>query len=444
MTDLPGALPASCRKQTSYLSLSQSSLTSSHHDAISDFNTSPANYSPSYSSCLSHRLTPLTFESNVSLDTLSLYPPSASDSPMNSPNSINYSLSSEIGDNNQETTHFYNSLRRPTEIAPPSFDNNPLSRVSNTGRDYSPDFYPNSLLLSQPDGKNNWTLSLDPTISHPSPATVTESLQSESLSLLSSRASDDAIARTFPSISSTPRLNATLSLQPSQDDMAKFNPSSDVSMIVSSTSSVQQRPLGGGISSVSFNTRNADMYFNDLPHDLVSHCQSPLEDSFLDSQQSSRSKKLIKKSKNIFGRFKKLFSPKGTISEDLPPHTAHSPKSGFIAPVSERRPLPSYQRYRLAKSTMSLTPSFGQSFSPEGTSLADNKVDEKYTYEYHARPKTLKEIKSQRRFSLPLAFVGTSSSRVTPSTKRNVTTSFSRSQSRPMSIYIATQNEKLA
>lgn len=91
---------------------------------------------------------------------------------------------------------------------------------------------------------------------------------------------------------------------------------------------------------------------------------------------------------------------------------------------------------------MSLTPSFGQSFSPEDTSLADNKVDEKYTYEYHARPKTLKEIKSQRRFSLPLAFVGTSS-RVTPSTKRNVTTSTSRSHLRPTSIYIAPQNEKL-
>ena len=441
MTDLPGALPASCRKHTSYLSLSQSSLASSHHDAVSDFSTSPGNYSPSYSSCLSHRLTPLTFESNVSLDTLSLYPPSVTESPMNSPNSINFSLSSEIGDNNQEATHFYNSLRRPTEIAPPSFDNsNPLSRVSNTGRDYSPDFYPNSLLLSQPDGKNNWTLSLDPTISHPSPATVSESLESESVSLLSSRASDDAIARTFPSISSTPRLNASLSLQPSQDDMAKFNPSSDVSLIVSSTSSVQQRPQGGGTSSVSFNTRNADLYF---PHGLNSHCQPPLEDNVPDPQQPSRSNKLIKKSKNIFGRFKKLFSPKGTISEDLPAHTAQSPKSSFIAPVSERRPLPSYQRYRLAKSTMSLTPSFGQSFSPEVASLAD-KVDEKYTYEYHARPKTLKEIKSQRRFSLPLAFVGSSSSRVTPSTKRNVTTSFSRSQSRPMSIYIATQNEKLA
>ena len=418
--------------------MSQSSLASSQHDAISDFNTSPGEYSPSYSSCVSHKLTPLTFGSNVSLDTLSLYPPSVSNSPMNSPNSINFSFSSEIGGINQETTHFSDSIRRPTEIPPSSFDT--LSRV---GRDYSPEFYPNSLLLSQPDGKNTWTLSLDPTISHPSPATVSESLESESLSPLSC-ASDEAIQRTFPSVSSTPRHNASLSLQPSQDDMAKFNASSNFSMIVSSTSSVQQLQ-GGGANSVPFNTGNADIYFNDLPHGLVSHCQ-PALDSVLDPQQPSRSKKLINKSKNIFGRFKKLFMSKGTLSEDIHAHTAHPHKSGFIAampPVSERRRLPSYQRYRLTKSTMSLTPSFGQSFSPEDTSLMDNKVNEKYTYEYHARPKTLKEIKSQRRFSLPLAFVGNSSSRATPSTKRNVITSVSRSQSRPMSIYIAPHNEKL-
>jgi hypothetical protein len=370
-------------------------------------------------------MSPLTFESNASLDTLSFYPPSVSNSATNSPNSIHSSFYSEIGDINQESTH---PLRRPTGIAPYSFDDNPLHdnpldqtghvpRVVNTGRDYSPEFYPNSLLLSQPDGKNNWTLSLDPTISQP--VTVSESVESESLSLLSSCASDEAIPRTFPSVSSTPRHNASLSLQPSsQDDMSKFNASS---MIVSSTSSVQQRQ-GAGSSSVRFNAGNS----NDFPHGLA----SPL-DSVLDPQPPNRSKKLLKKSKNIFGRFKKLFSPKGTKSEDIHDHahTAHSPKSGYIAaipPVSERRLLPSYQRYRLSKSTMSLTPSFGQSFGP---SVGDNKVDEKYTYEYHARPKTLKEIKSQRRFSLPLAF-GTSS--------RKVTTS-----SRPMSIYIASQTETL-
>ena len=413
--------------------MSQSSSASSQQDdTISDPNTPSGEYSPSYSSCLSHKLSPLTFGSNVSLDTLSLYPPSVSDSPTNSPNSIHSSFYSEIGDINRDP------LRRPTGIAPDSFDSDddPLHdnsldqtghvpRVVNTGRDYSPD-YPNSLLLSQPDGKNNWTLSLDPTISQP--VTVSESVESESLSMLSSCASDEDIPRTFTSVSSTPRHNASLSLQPSsQDDMPKFNASSDISMIVSSTSSVQQRPQGGGSSSVRFNAGNS----NEFPHGLV----SPL-DSVLDFQPPNRSKKLFKKSKNIFGRLKKLFSPKGTTSEDLHDHahTAHSPNSSYIAaipPVSERRRLPSYQRYRVSKSTMSLTPSFGQSFGP---SLADNKVDEKYTYEYHARPKTLKEIKSQRRFSLPLAF-GTSS--------RKVTTSVSRSQSRPMSIYIASQTEIL-
>ena len=368
---------------------------------------------------------------------------------MNSPHSIKFSLSSEIGDIDQETTHSCNSLRGHTEIAPPSFDNNPLfdtlldqtghiRRVSNTGRDYSPELYPNSLLLSQPDGRNTWTLSLDPTISHPV-AISESSAELESLSLLSSCASEEAIARPFSSVSSTPKHNASLSLPPSQDDIAKFSASSDVSIILSSTPSVQQQQT----SSVPFNTENADLYFSDLPHGLVSHCQPPL-DSVLDRQQTSRSKNLIKKSKNIFGRFKKLFKPKGTISEDIHAHTAHHPKFDPIAampPVSERRRLPSYQRYRLTKSTMSLTPSFGQSFTPENSSLADNNVDEKYTYEYHARPKTLKEIKSQRRFSLPMVF-GTSS-HVTPSTKRNVTTSFSRPQSRPMSIYIASQNATL-
>jgi hypothetical protein len=440
---MPGALPASCQQHTSYLSLSQSSMTSSEHDdTISDFSASPGGYSPSYSSCLSHKLSPLTFERNVSQDTLSLYPPS--DCPTNSPNSINFSFSSEIGDNIQETTHFCSPL---TEIAPHNFDDNPLQdtlldqrghipRVLNTSGNYSPEFYPNSLLLSQPDGKNNWTLSLDPSISQP--VTVSESVESESL--LSSCVSDKAISITIPSVTSTPKHNASLSLREpsSRDDITKFNASSDTSMIVSSTSSVQQQRQGGGSSSVRFNAGNS----NDLPHGFVSHRQPPL-DGFLDPQQPSRSKKLVKKSKNIFGRFKKLFSPKGTASEDIHDHahTAHSPESSYITAmpsVSERRLFPSYQRYRLSKSTMSLTPSFGQSFGP---SLADDKVDEKNTYEYHARPKTLKEIKSQRRFSLPLAF-GTSS-RVTPPTKRKVTTSFSRSHPRPMSIYIASQTETL-
>lgn len=358
---------------------------------------------------------------------------------MDSPNSIKFPFSSEI---DQETTYSCDSLRR--------LDDNPLldtlldqtghiPRISKTGPDSSPEFYPNSLLLSQPDGRNTWTLSLDPTASHS--ATISESsVELESLSLLSSHASDEAIARPFPSVSSTPRHN-TLSLPPSQDDVAKFNSSSDVSMIVSSTPSVQRQ--GERTTPVPSNSGNADLYSDDLPHGLVSHCQ-PLSDSVLGVRQPSRSKKLIKKSKNIFGRFKKLFTPKGTVSEDVH-HTSFHPKSDPIAaipPVSERRFLPSYQRYRLTKSSMSLTPSFGQSFSPEDTNLADDNVDEKYTYEYHARPKTLREIKSQRRFSLPLVFGGTSS-RVTPPTKRNVTTSFSHPQSRPMSIYFASQNEIL-
>ena len=317
------------------------------------------------------------------------------------------------------------SLRNSTET-PPNFDNDALGthdtsldqtehipKVSNTGRDHSSESYPYPLLLSQPDGNNTWTLSLDPTIFH---SISGSSLESESSS--ASDYDDEAIARTrgiFPLVSSTSRDNGSfLSLPPSQvgADLAKFT-ASDVSMIVSS-SSRETIPNRG----------KADRYSNDLPHDFP---PSTAQDSVLDHRQPSRSKTLIKKSKNVFDRLKKLFTPKGTSD---PPKSA--PASGRL--------FPSYQRYKLTKPTQSSTPSFGHSFnfSPGDTSHADNIVDEKYTYEYHARPKTLKEIKSQRRFSLPVALVGTSS-RVTPP-KRTITMSFSQSKSRPMSMYNPPQN----
>ena len=356
---------------------------------------------------------------------------------MNSPNStLSQKFSSEI---NQDTSH---SHRKSTETAPPNFDNNALGnhdtfldhipRVSNTGRDYSPEFYPYPLLLSEPDG-NTWTLSLDPTNSH---LISRSSLELESQS---SDHDDEVIASTrvnFPSVPFTPKYNGSfLSLPRSQvgvHDIAKYTAASDVSMIVSSSSSVQQRHGKGTISS----TGKADLYSNDLLHDFP---LSTAQDNVLDPQQRSRSKKLIKTSKNVFDRLKKLFTPKGTISENV----HHPPKSDFVAAnprASGRRFFSSYQRNKLTKSAQFSTPSLEQSFSPGDTSLVD--VNEKYTYEYHARPKTLKEIKSQRRFSLPMAFVGTSS-RVTPPTKRNITTSVSQSRSRPMSTYIASQNETL-
>jgi hypothetical protein len=198
-------------------------------------------------------------------------------------------------------------------------------------------------------------------------------------------------------------------------------------MIVSSSSSVQQQQHDRGTTP---NTGKADLYPNDLPHDFP---LSTAQDNVLDP---SRSKKLIKKSKNVFGRLKKLFMPKETIiSEGVQAHTVHPPKSDFNLanpPASGRRFFPSYQRYKLGKLTQSSTLSFGYTFSPEDTRHPENNIDEKYTYEYHARPQTLKEIKSQRRFSLPMGFVGTSSS--SHSTKHNITTSVPRSRTRPMSI----------
>ncbi|KAF8807454.1 hypothetical protein BYT27DRAFT_7189527 [Phlegmacium glaucopus] len=475
-TDAPGALLASSDSQSLE---SQSTLASSQDNAIPDCNSFPGEYPAPYSCpsfCSSHESPPLAFERNLSLETLSLRQPSVSDYPMDSPSSTlsrKFSFASEPGDIDQETIHSCSSLRKPTEIARPSFDNhtllgnfdtfldktNFLEQVpgdSHTGRNYSSELYPHPLLLSQPDGNNTWTLSLDPTISRPE--TISESsLELDSLSLLSSCASDhddEAIARirdTLPSAHSTPGYDGSfVSLPPLQvggPEMAEFSTSSDVSMIVSSTSSVQQQH-GEGTEIPS--RRNADLYYNDLSYDF------PLSVGALDPQQLSPSKP-VKKSKGIFGRLKRLFTPKGTILEDTQAHTAH-PKSlaakNLSKPVdsnaqADTMPLPSgrrfllslpswspYQRNRVPRSTKSAVPSIGQSFNVEDTSHADNNIDEKYTYEYHARPKTLKEIKSQRRFSLPMAFGG-NPSRATSSTKRNITTSVPRSQSRPMSMYIA-------
>jgi len=481
-TDTPGAFLASCHQENSdSRSLkSQSSLASSQVDVISVCNTFPGECIPPYCPpfCSSHRLTPLAFEKNLSLETLSLRQASVSNFPMNSLNSTSsrkFSFSSEPGDIDQETMHSYTSLRKSTEIPRPSFDNHTLlgnldtfldktnflehiPRDSDTGRNHSSEFsefYPHPLLLSQPDGNNTWTLSLGPRISHPE--TISESsLELESLSLLSSCASDhddEAIARIrdpLPSVYPTPGYDGSfVSLPPLQvgaPDIAVLSSASDVSMIVSSTSSVQEQH-GEGTEITS--TGNEDLYFNHLSHDFP---LSAVQDSALVPQQPSP----VKTSKGIFGRLKRLFTPKGTIPEDIQAHTAHlkpgaaqnlsnladsNAQADAKPPASRRRfllSLPSwssYQRNRLPRPKKSSIPSIGQSFSIEDTSHTDSNPDEKHTYEYHARPKTLKEIKSQRRFSLPTAFVGTSF-RAT-STKRNITTTVPRSRSRPMSIYIA-------
>ena len=306
-------------------------------------------------------------------------------------------------------------------------------RQSITGQNCSSQFWSHPLLfLSQPDGNNTWTLSLDST-------TISESsLESKSRSLLSSPVSNysEAITvtrDTLPSISSMS--TSFLSLPPSPVDIVESSVASDASMIVSSMSNAQ-RPHGEGWIVV------ADSY-HDLSHDFP---RSTAKDSVL---QLSRSKKLAKKSKDIFGRLKRLFTPKETRSEDIQAYTA--PPSNLNSNeradrASRRRFLPSprpwlsYQRYRLSRSTKSTTTSW-QGFSSGHGGHTDNHVDERYTYEYHARPKTLKEIKSQRRFSLPMTFVGTPS-RAT-SMKRNVTPSAPRSQSRPMSMYNAPQSGTL-
>lgn len=432
----------------------------SQDDAISACNTFAGESSPSYSCtsfCSSHTSNPLPFESNVSLETFSV-----SNFPVNSSNSTSSrrsSFSSESEDINQESIH---TCRKPTGIASPSSDNhtqlgnldtslgktnalNYIPRDLNTRQNYSSDFHTHTLLFLQPDGNNTWTLSLDPTISHPE--TISESsLELESSSACASDYDDEAIARprsTIQSVHFTPRNEGSyLSLPPLQagtHDIAGFSSASDVSMIVSSTSSIQQAH-GEGTVAFPFSTGSADLNMNGLSHDFP-----------IVPQQPSRSKKLVKKSKDIFGRLKKLFTPKGTLPEDMQAHSAHPPtnaEADAIPQASGRRFLPSllpwssYQRSKLSRSRKFSTLSMGQSFSPEDTSHTDNNVDEKYTYGYHARPKTLKEIKAQRRFSLPMGFVGTSS-RATSSTIPNITASVPHSQSRPMSMYITTQSEAL-
>ena len=458
-------------------------------DAILDCNTFPGEHSSPYP-CPSfysfHKLTPLAFETNLSLETLSLGRASVPNSPLNSPSSTSsrkFSFSSELGDIHQETIYSCTSLREPTEIARPSSDNNTLigdpflenphkgnflehkPRDEDTCRNYSSEFYPHPhpLLLSQPDGNNTWTLSLDPTISRPE--TISESSHElESLSLTSSCApgdddDDEAIARiqgTLPSVCSTPRYDSSFPslprLQVGAHDIAEFTAGSDVSMIVSSTSSIQQRH-GEGTVSFPFSKGDIDLHPNSHNFPL-----STVQDSALDPQQRNRSNNLVKKSKDIFGRLKRLFTPKGTTPKDTQTHITYLPKSVAVknapspmdsiaqadtkSPALGRLLSPPSWRPRLLSSTKSSTPSFGHSFSPEDTSHTGSNINEKYTYEYHARPKTLKEIKSQRRFSLPMAFTGTSS-RVTPSTKRNLMTPVPRSQSRPMSMYIPSQSETL-
>ncbi|KAF8168049.1 hypothetical protein B0H34DRAFT_43047 [Crassisporium funariophilum] len=335
--------------------------------------------------------------------------------------------------------------------SPPHSDRNSVHTPPSIIMD-SLDIQSGSLLLSQPDG-HAWTLSLDPTFSCP------ESVSRSSTSLSLSSYIDSRLEEIrgpspsgLSSIYSTPLHDVNLSLPvqhiPGLDNAEKSSAhinASDTSVVASLTESVQQALRDRWHpDSATQNTAGASGQKTFDVH------QRPPDQPL----------KIMQKTKDLVSRIKRFITSKGLKSRrprgtKNDPHIDHLPMPSTTHPQRRRgvevqrnegahasdlrntdlqiippsrestfRPSsPSWSSFRRRggqRSARSITPAFAPSLHPEPFARRPElDLDEKNTYEYHARPKTLKEIKSRRRFTLPAAFGGCS---LGPSGARNITT----------------------
>lgn len=240
----------------------------------------------------------------------------------------------------------------------------------------------NTLFFPQPDGNSPWTLSLDPALS------FTESgLSTTSLSVESSSASDGGCP-------------SEICQQPELGPFQVYSPSLDRPLIVNDEAEGLNHRRSASRLSVEA-----------LPPEQGS--TNP-KSSNLTIDHRNRSTNVLQKTKEFCRKFKRLITSKSSKSRSdsnsLLPPGAHlvdvdtQLPQGYdfprpASPVSSQRP------GRFMRSTKISSPSVVLSEYPNHQ--AASTVDDIHSYEYHARPKTLQEIKSKRRFSLP-AFSGAS------------------------------------
>ncbi|KAF8973974.1 hypothetical protein BDZ97DRAFT_1912417 [Flammula alnicola] len=249
----------------------------------------------------------------------------------------------------------------------------------------------NTLQLSQPDGDNPWTLSLDPTLTSTEESvsqSSTTSLSTHSSSVLQGRTSDMS-QHSLGSISSF-QLASPRTVEHQQEEVGTTRQGSDVSAYA-------------------------------LP--LEQRFHNPIPPPFVigPPNGSIRSRNVIQKTKDLCSKFKRFITLKALKEKKSKnkPSIRRTLLGGYndadMPPLSQpfpRTPSPSssFNRHggfqRMAKIS---TPSVALSYTPEYTvGRTTSTANDRYTYEYHARPKTLEEIRSKRRFSLP-TFAGASS-----------------------------------
>lgn len=249
-----------------------------------------------------------------------------------------------------------------------------------------------TLQLSQPDGNNPWTLSLDPTLTSTESEAASQA-STASLSLEAEFPPDDGRASftsrgTLPSVASLHVHSPPRTVYYEED-------------IITTPRDSQSSP---------YNVLS-EPRFNPGPSPLTYH---PSDDSV-------RSKNFIQKTKELCNKFKKLISLKAV--KERPTKVAkensgicRTPLKGQGEPDTPspfqnfpRITSPSFssvdKRPAFRRTVKTSSPSVALSCTPDYTvargSGSTHVPDEKYTYEYHARPKTLQEIRSKRRFSLP-------------------------------------------
>lgn len=289
----------------------------------------------------------------------------------------------------------------------------------------------NDIPLSQPDGNDPWTLSLEPTLTSAEPS-ISQTSTSSSTESSSASEDEDTPRRYFPTTF------------PSQ-----------------SQSFSQQRSFNSSRANVTHDTevsttrRGSDNSVYALPH------EGSVSPPRLIGEESSRSRNVVQKTKEFCSKFKKLIVPKKAskpkdikgLLHDYPlsDHIFRSdapvqPIIPHLLPPSPREASPwSFVRRRgmQREPKMSLpTMPHPEHQSQRIVKTSTTSVD-KHSYEYHARPKTLEEIRSKRRFSLP-AFSGPPAGQPSSSIGHShMANTLSRDQRRPFgsSIHSGSQND---
>jgi len=237
--------------------------------------------------------------------------------------------------------------------------------------------YSNALFFPQPDGNNPWTLSLEPTLS------FTESGHSTaSLSVESSSASDGG----FPS---------EIRQQSEPAPFEFHSPSLDHPPIVNDESKALYPRRSTPRPSVEVSTPERGSTNPESSHLTIG-----------DRNASIRSRSVIQKTKEFCRKFKRFITSTSSKSK-RENNSLLAPGAYTLVDVDTQLaqgynfPLPASPRrggfMRRAKVS---SPSVALSEYP--SYQAGSVVDDIHSYDYHARPKTLQEIKSRRRFSLPV------------------------------------------